>query len=84
VPGVRVAVEPVNAEALNGQRNQPDSSDRPDAYRRLSPFGWNGGLLLNVALLAASFFLAGYFIVYWRNADMDFIVVYNVFLLNDG
>jgi hypothetical protein len=36
------------------------------------------------ALLAASFFLAGYFIVYWRNADMDFMVVYNVFLLNDG
>jgi hypothetical protein len=100
-----VAVEPVNAEASNGQRFQPDSCDRPDAskrddskreaseretyertdaYRRLSPFSWNGGLLLIVALLAASFFLIGYFIVYWRNADMDFMVVYNVFLLNDG
>ncbi|WP_244541788.1 hypothetical protein [Afipia sp. GAS231] len=40
--------------------------------------------MLIVALLAASFFLVGYFIVYWRNADMDFMVVYNVFLMNDG
>jgi len=40
--------------------------------------------LLNVGLLAASFLLAGYFIVYWRNADMDFMVVYNALLLNDG
>lgn len=34
--------------------------------------------------MAASFLLAGYFVVYWRNADMDFMVVYNVLLLNDG
>jgi hypothetical protein len=53
------AAEPVNAEASNGRRIQPDSCDspealpRPDAFRRLSPFGWNGGVLLNVALLAA-------------------------------
>ncbi len=79
-----VAVDPVNAEASNSQRFQPDCGEGPDAYRRLSPFSWNGGLLLIVALLAASFFLVGYFIVYWRNADMDFMVVYNVFLLNDG
>lgn len=87
---MRVAVEPVNAEASNGQRIQLDSCERPeayqrpDAYRRLSPLGWNAGLLLIVALLAASFFLVGYFTVYWRNADMDFMVVYNVLLLNDG
>jgi hypothetical protein len=81
---MRFAVEPVNAEASNRQRIQPDSCERPDAYRRLSPFTWSAGLLLIVALLAASFFLVGYFIVYWRNADMDFMVVYNVFLLNDG
>jgi hypothetical protein len=42
------------------------------------------GLVLIVALLAASFFLAGYFVVYWRNADMDFMVVYSALLLNDG
>ena len=40
--------------------------------------------MLNVALLAASFCLAGYFIVYWRHADMDFMVVYNALVLNDG
>ena len=81
---MRVAVEPVNAEVSNGQPVQPDGGERPDAYRRLSPFSWNAGLLLIVALLAASFFLVGYFVVYWRNADMDFMVVYNVLLLNDG
>jgi hypothetical protein len=30
------------------------------------------------------FLLAGYFIIYWRNADMDFMVVYSALLLNDG
>ena len=34
--------------------------------------------------LAASFFLFGYALVYWRNADMDFMVVYNALVLNDG
>lgn len=67
-----------------GQRIRSDCSETPDAYQRLAPLGWNAGLLFIVALLAASFFLVGYFIVYWRNADMDFMVVYNVFLLNDG
>lgn len=56
----------------------------PDAFSRLTPFGWNGGLALIVVLLAASFFLAGYFIVYWRNADMDFMVVYRALSLGDG
>jgi hypothetical protein len=35
-------------------------------------------------LLIASFFFAGYFTVYWRQADMDLFVVYNAFLVNDG
>ncbi|GAC1631838.1 MAG: hypothetical protein NVS4B4_13640 [Bradyrhizobium sp.] len=56
----------------------------PDAFARLTPLGWRGGLVLITALLAASFFLAGYFLIYWRNADMDFMVVYNALLLNDG
>src|SRR3978361_546623 len=56
----------------------------PDAFARLTPLGWSGGLALITALLAASFFLAGYFLIYWRNADMDFMVVYNALLLNDG
>ncbi|GAC1505604.1 MAG: hypothetical protein NVS2B1_15330 [Bradyrhizobium sp.] len=57
---------------------------QPDAFARLTPLGWRGGLVLITALLAASFFLAGYFLIYWRNADMDFMVVYNALLLNDG
>ena len=28
--------------------------------------------------------MCGYFVIYWRNADMDFMVVYNAFVLNDG
>src|SRR3954470_13742063 len=56
---------------------------RTDAFARLTPLGWSGGLALITALLAASFFLAGYFLVYWRNADMDFMVVYSALLLND-
>jgi hypothetical protein len=60
-------------------------SGRRDTIDRLtSSFGWSLGLVLIVALLAASFFLAGYFVVYWRNADMDFMVVYSALLLNDG
>jgi len=55
-----------------------------DAFARLTRFGWSGGLVFITALVAASFFLAGYFIVYWRNADMDFMVVYSALLLNDG
>ncbi|WP_425994265.1 hypothetical protein [Afipia sp. DC4300-2b1] len=63
----------------------PSPSDpRSDALARLTPFGWNGGLAFILALLAASFFLAGYFVIYWRNADMDFMIVYNALVMNDG
>lgn len=55
-----------------------------DAFARLTPFGWTGGLLLILGILAASFFLAGYFIIYYRNADMDFMIVYNALVMNDG
>ena len=60
------------------------SDPRSDALARLTPFGWNGGLAFILALLAASFFLAGYFVIYWRNADMDFMIVYNALVMNDG
>lgn len=59
-------------------------TQRQDAFTRLTPFGWTGGLILILALLAASFFLAGYFVIYWRNADMDFMIVYNALVMNDG
>jgi hypothetical protein len=55
-----------------------------DACARLTPFGWRGGLAALVAGLAASFFLVGYFVVYWRNADMDFMVVYSALAANAG
>ena len=57
---------------------------RPDALTRLTPLGWRGGLLALVLGLAASFFLFGYFAIYYRNADMDFMVVYNALVMNDG
>jgi len=37
-----------------------------------------------VAGMAVSFLLYGYALVYWRNADMDFMVIYNALALNDG
>ena len=55
-----------------------------DAFDRLTFLGWRGGLAAIMAGLAASFFLFGYALVYWRNADMDFMVIYNALLLNDG
>ncbi len=55
-----------------------------DAFERLNFMGWRGGLAAVVAGLVASFFLFGYALVYWRNADMDFMVVYNALVLNDG
>jgi hypothetical protein len=55
-----------------------------DAFARLTVLSWKWGLVAITAGLAASFFLFGYTLVYWRNADMDFMVIYNAFLLNDG
>jgi hypothetical protein len=55
-----------------------------DAFDRLNFLGWRWGLTAVVAGLAASFFLFGYALVYWRNADMDFMVIYNALALNDG
>lgn len=61
-----------------------DRNARSDAFARLTPFGWTGGLAVIVMLLTASFLLAGYFVVYWRNADMDFMITYSALSLNDG
>jgi hypothetical protein len=56
----------------------------PDALAGLTFLGWRGGLAAIVAGLAASFLLYGYALIYWRNADMDFMVIYNALALNDG
>ena len=58
--------------------------DAQDAFARLTFLGWWGGLAAIVAGLALSFALFGYAIVYWRNADMDFMVIYNALVMNDG
>jgi hypothetical protein len=64
----------------------PDSTPTTakDTFDRITFLGWRKGLAAIVLGLAASFFLVGYALVYWRNADMDFMVVYNALLLNDG
>src|ERR1700742_278315 len=58
--------------------------DARDAVDPLTFLGWHWGLTAIVAGLAASFFLFGYALVYWRNADMDFMVIYDALALNDG
>lgn len=57
---------------------------RRDTLDRLTPFGWRGGVAVALLLSLASFLIVGYFTVYWRNADMDFMVVYNALAMNDG
>jgi hypothetical protein len=64
--------------------NDPPSIAAKDAFDRLTFLGWRGGLAAITGGLAASFFLFGYALVYWRNADMDFMVIYNALVLNDG
>jgi hypothetical protein len=55
-----------------------------DALKPLTLLGWRWGLTAIAAGLAISFFLFGYAVIYWRNADMDFMVIYNALVLNDG
>src|SRR6266849_8516782 len=62
----------------------PRHDTAKDAFDRLTHLGWRWGLTAIVAGLAASFFLLGYALVYWRNADMDLMVVYNALVLSDG
>src|ERR1700677_4271609 len=63
---------------------EPQTAAAKDAFDRLTFRGWRWGLTAIVASLAASFFLFGYALIYWRNADMDFMVIYNALALNDG
>lgn len=65
-------------------RPKGDGQVTNDALDRLTPFGWRGGLIFIFGFCCLSFLLCGYFIAYWRNADMDFVVVYNALMLNDG
>lgn len=70
--------------------NKPSLSSAPpdaapvDHFDRLTFLGWRWGLTAIVAGLALSFFLFGYAVIYWRNADMDFMVIHSALALNDG
>jgi hypothetical protein len=55
-----------------------------DVFDRLACLGWSGGLAAIVTGLAISFLLFGYFVTYWRNADMDFMVIYSALAMNAG
>ena len=57
---------------------------RHDAFDGLTVLGRRGGLVAIVAGLALSFVLFGYFVIYWRNADMDFMVIHSALAMNDG
>ena len=63
---------------------QPPGAAANDAFDRLTFAGWRVGLAAVVAGLAISFLLFGYAVVYWRNADMDFMVIYSALAMNDG
>ena len=63
---------------------RPASRAGFDALAPLTFLGWWPGLAAIVLSLAVSFFLYGYAVAYWRNADMDFMVIYNALVLNDG
>src|SRR6267142_2861954 len=62
----------------------PRLAPTKDAFDRLTRLGWRWGLAAIVAGLATSFFLFVYALIYWRNADMDLMVIYNALVLNDG
>src|SRR5215207_1437956 len=55
-----------------------------DSFDRLTFLGWRWGLAAIIAGLAVSFVLFGYAVIYWRNADMDFMVIHSALALNDG
>ncbi|MBA7473228.1 MAG: hypothetical protein DI543_10890 [Bradyrhizobium icense] len=60
------------------------SAPRQDAFDRLSVTGWPWGVASLIAGMAFSFFVFGYALIYWRNADMDFMVIYSALAMNDG
>ncbi len=69
---------------MDQSRHPASSLTRRDAFDRLSFLGWRLSLVAVVTGLALSFLLFGYFVIYWRNADMDFMVVYSALAMNAG
>src|SRR6185437_3383352 len=50
----------------------------------LTFLGWRRSIAVVIAGLAVSFLLFGYFVIYWRNPDMDFMVIYSALAMNAG
>ncbi|MGO4715170.1 hypothetical protein [Bradyrhizobium sp. 2TAF24] len=73
-------------QAVTASLSAAPASARPSraTLDRLTFLGWRGGLAAIIAGVVLSFVLFGYFAIYWRNADMDFMIVYNALVLNDG
>ena len=74
----------MNQSRTSASPIEPQIVAARDAFDRLTFLGWRTGLAAITAGLAVSFFLYGYALIYWRNADMDFMVIYNALALNDG
>ncbi len=74
----------MNEHSVTIETAAPQTGANKDAFDRLTSLGWSGGLAAIVAGLAVSFLLFGYALVYWRNADMDFMVIYSALAMNDG
>jgi hypothetical protein len=63
---------------------EPEIVATGDVFGWLACLGWPERLAAIIAGLAISFLLFGYALVYWRNADMDFMVIYSALAMNVG
>ena len=66
------------------QSNSSYQSITVSGFDRLVPFGPVASLPIIIAGSVVSFILFGFWYPYWRIADMDFMIVYNALVLNDG
>ena len=74
----------MNKRSASVEATQLQIGPTRDAFERLTCLGWSRSLAAIVAGLVVSFLLFGYALVYWRNADMDFMVIYSALAMNDG
>ena len=73
-----------NTDAVRTEKPGAAGEPAKNLDRLLAVKNWSGSLGLILFWIVVSFFLFGYWIPYWRFADMDIMMVYQGFLLNDG